>query len=62
MASKPNVKRTGERLIRMAYVLDELSAKIRAAGHGREAESVKAAARECGAAGRSLDRRVRGQS
>ncbi len=60
--SKPNIKRSGERLIRLAYALDELSAKIRAAGREREAESVKAAARECGAAGRSLDRRARGQS
>lgn len=52
---KVNVSRTGERLIRIAYDLEDIAARLREAGYDRAAESAKAASRECGAAGREVD-------
>lgn len=56
---KPNVKRSGERLIRLAYELERLSARLREAGHESEANGVRAMASSAGNIGRELDRKVR---
>lgn len=56
---KPNVSRTGERLIRIAHDLETIAARLREAGFDSEASSVKTASRECEDAGRSVDRKTK---
>jgi hypothetical protein len=58
MAKKPNVKRSGERLIRLAYELERLSVRLRLAGHESEANSVRAMASTAGNVGRELNRKT----
>ncbi len=55
----PNITRTGERLIRLAYELEGIAARLAAAGLVNSANSVRAASRECGNAGRAVDKQVR---
>jgi hypothetical protein len=55
---KPRIKRTGERMVRMAYELEAMAARLREAGLDRYAEACHAAAHRLGDAGRSLDREV----
>jgi hypothetical protein len=57
--TKPNVKRSGERLIRLAYDLEALAARLRLAGYESEANGVHHIARQSGNIGRELDRKVR---
>jgi hypothetical protein len=58
-AMKPNVKRSGERLCRLAYELEALAARLADAGYSFHANSVKDMARTAGSVGRDLDRLVR---
>jgi len=57
--SKPNVKRSGERLCRLAYELEALAARLREAGYESEANGVRAMSSQAGNIGRELDRKVR---
>jgi hypothetical protein len=52
---KPNVKRSGERLIRLAYELEFLAARLREGGHESEANVVKYLASQSGKIGRELE-------
>lgn len=54
---KPNISRTGERLIRLAYDLEAIANRLGEAGKGDEGRGVREAARICGAVGRGLDGR-----
>lgn len=59
MANKPNVKRSGERLIRLAYELEALASRLMAAGYESEANGVRYLSSQAGSIGRTLDRKVR---
>ena len=47
-------RRTAERLIRLAYDLEDLAAKMRDDGYDHEAGAVKAASKGCSAAGHAI--------
>lgn len=55
----PNVKRSGERLVRLAYDLEELTSRLRAAGYDSEADGVRSLSSQAGKLGRLIDERVR---
>lgn len=57
--AKPNVKRSGERLLRLAYELEALAARLREAGYELEANGVHALSRSSGNIGRGLNSKVR---
>jgi len=57
MARKSITKRTGERLVRLAYDLEYLANALKAEGHS-EADTVRVASQSCGYAGRSLLDRI----
>lgn len=52
---KPNIKRTPERLIRLAYDLEEVAARLREAGYPSHAATVRDISSLAGKVGRSLD-------
>ena len=54
MKRKPNISRTGDRLGRLAYDLEEIAARLREAGQILEADTVKEASSLVGNAGRLL--------
>lgn len=56
---KPNVKKSGERLIRLAYELESLASRLRAAGYESEGNGIRAVSSQIGAVGRTLDEKVR---
>lgn len=62
MDRKPNVKRSGERLCRLAYELESLAARLREAGYEREANGVRAMSSEAGNIGRDLNRKLTGRA
>ena len=45
---KPNISRTGERLIRIAYNLEAIAARLREAGEENAANGVRANASQLG--------------
>ena len=51
---KVNISRTPERLIRLAYELEEISNRLAAAGKGDQGRSIREAAKICGNVGRSM--------
>lgn len=53
---KPNLKRTGERLIR----LEAMAARIRAGGDSSNASAVQALSSQAGNIGRAMDRKYNG--
>lgn len=56
---KPNINRTGERLMRLAYDLEYISTRLRAANEESAANGVKEISSQLGNIGRDLDRRHR---
>jgi len=50
----PITQRTGNRLIRLAFELEQLAGRLREAGMGNEARGLIAASNECRAAGDSV--------
>jgi len=61
MASKkPNISRSGERLIRLAYELEALAGRLRANDETYAADSVQHMARTAGNIGRALERDLKG--
>jgi hypothetical protein len=52
---KPNIKRSGERLIRLAYELEALAARLRGAGEESAANGVRHISSQLGNIGRDLD-------
>ena len=59
MAKGRITTRTGERLIRLAYDLEALSARLRRTGFDNEANSVQSAMKSVRAAGDSIMEKVR---
>ena len=59
MSRKPNIKRSGERLIRLAYELESLAARVREAGEDNAARGIHACSSELGNIGRQLDDKQR---
>ena len=55
MTTKPNISRTGERLIRLAYDLEDVAARLREAGLADEANGVRACSSQLGSIGRTID-------
>jgi len=55
---KPNVKRTGERLCRLAYDLGDLAARLREAGFDSEANGVAELSSRSGKIGRALNEKM----
>ena len=53
MARKSVTKRTGERLVRLAYELEYLVNTLKVEDHS-ESDTVRAASNSCGVAGRNL--------
>ena len=51
---KPNISRTGERLIRLAYNLEAIATRLREAGEENAANGVRANASQLGNIGRDL--------
>jgi hypothetical protein len=59
MARQQNVKRTGDRLVRIAYDLEHIAGWLMDAGFGDEAREIRQAASTCGDVGRSIERSVK---
>lgn len=55
---KPNVKRTGERLCRLAYDLGDIAARLREAGFDSEAGGVLELSSRAGKIGRTLNEKL----
>ena len=53
-----HVSRIGDRLIRLAYEIENVAARLRAAGEGDAARGVLAISSELGNIGRDLDDRL----
>lgn len=58
---KPRVARSGERLCRLAYDLESLASRLRAAGYDSEAEGVRSLSSRAGNIGRALERKLAGE-
>jgi len=61
VSRKPNVKRSGERLRRLAYEMEALAGRLTIAGYDAEARGVRDVSSRLGNIGRELDHKMHGE-